>query len=382
MPAVLLNTGRDLMATNFTQTMAVPIDSVRIGSLAPAQRYDATAAPGGTRTLGLLDATPRILPTANITLLSNMGNVQIDISDEDLTQVYDADEIAFMSGTTPVFLVAQASGPYFRKVANASALFSLNFLIAGNTASNITISVPTFVFATQAQAEAGTAANVMMSPLRTRQSVLVNAPSVDYQAFTASGTWTKPAGVKTDSVVRVQMWGGGAGGTQGGGGGGAAYAEFLFPASELGATEPVVVGQGGAGNTSRGINNGVAGRDSTFHGLFARGGGRALDRAEQGGYGSSNRGGGSTNGELLTFSGGRSSVDAYVRNSLYGGGAGGFDTPVGRREGGVSVLAGNGGDYGTLDGSNGIAPGGGGGRGRSGTGGNGARGEVRVTVFY
>ena len=372
MTAVLTTVGATLMAQSFAANTSVPVTSVRVGSLAPAMRYDATPSPTGTRLQGLLDHTPRILALPNITLLSNMGVVQIDISDEDLTAVYDADEIAFMSGATPVFLVAQASGPYYRKVANASALFSLNFEIAGMAATSLTVSVPSFVFATQAQALARTAANVMMSPLRVADAmgrtivlprelptganlnlfdnadhygfwyrnsptgiqnlpagitagqlnleVMQNGPvspgvsrvtqrltvstaddvrlfvrdsydgedlfnewremgkPVDHQVFTANGTWTKPAGVKTDSVVKVQMWGGGGSGCTGSGsnssGAGGGYSEFQFLASDLPATVPVTVGASHPGTTGNGSVSNV-GNDSTF-GTYqhARGGGR------------------------------------------------------------------------------------------------------------
>jgi hypothetical protein len=86
--------------------------------------------------------------------------------------------------------------------------------------------------------------------------------SVDVQEFTSNGTWTKPG---SGTVALIRCWGGGGSGGRNvyaAGGGGGACVERWMKLSDLGATESVTVGAGGAGRTTNG--NGFAGGTTTF----------------------------------------------------------------------------------------------------------------------
>lgn len=159
------------------------------------------------------------------------------------------------------------------------------------------------------------------------------------QVFTASGTWTKPAGC-TSCLVEVKGGGGGApagiGGVGGGGEGGKAIRRVTSP----GATESVTVGAGGA--------IGAAGAASSF-GSFATGNGGAAGVAGTAG----GDGGTATSGDLnLTGAGG-----GYVHlpNSFgHGGGQGGAPAAVSRTVGVAGAAnSGGGGSAGTSTGATG-----------------------------
>jgi hypothetical protein len=111
--------------------------------------------------------------------------------------------------------------------------------------------------------------------------------AIDVQAYSADGTWTKPAGAQFVEVIAIGGGGGGGSGrlgapasTRGGGagGGGAGITRWMVPAAALGATVAVTVGQGGAGGAPQltsGVNGnaGSPGTASTFGAhVYASGG--------------------------------------------------------------------------------------------------------------
>lgn len=84
-------------------------------------------------------------------------------------------------------------------------------------------------------------------------------PSSNVQVFTADGTWTKPSGAINHKVIAIGGGGGGGGGATsssgqnrsgGAGGGGAGIVVRDYLASQLGASESVVVGTGGSGGAA------------------------------------------------------------------------------------------------------------------------------------
>lgn len=267
--------------------------------------------------------------------------------------------------------------------------------------------------------------------------------TLNTQTFTASGTWTKPSFPATSKVL-IQLWGAGASGGKahavrsGGGGGGGGYHDRWVTLSDLGATETVTIGAGGAA-VATDDTDGNAGGNTTFGSHLTAYGGGFGDGGTAGGTGSGGGGGGGTGGlggngasgapgsggaggigEFSStdtrevggeggdgisggdaapggagfFGGGggggarqttgSGAVSAAGGDSTWGGGGGGggaIDTAGGT--GGSSTYGGAGG-AGAFDGNNataGTQPGGGGGGSETGTSGAGADGQAIITVF-
>ena len=240
---------------------------------------------------------------------------------------------------------------------------------------------------------------------------------INYQEFTANGTWYNPyanasvnASLTGYEQVLVMAWGGGGGGgnttanSGSGGGGGGACVIVNKLANECNSVCNVVVGVGGAvsvagGNSvfwsnssfsitsygGGGSGNGVAGcaggggwfskgfNSAASTATGANGGGplggdQTTRTSTFGGGAGSNTSSGSVAGSSVYGGGGagRSNTEAGG-NSIYGGGGGATQAALG-----TSIFGGNGGNT-TVNAS---APGGGGSANAAG-----ARGEVRVWVF-
>jgi hypothetical protein len=226
--------------------------------------------------------------------------------------------------------------------------------------------------------------------LMTRNPEVVDPGAfVQYDVITFSGSLVKPTAFPADGLVIIEAWGGGGGGGTGSaGGGGGGFNRGVFRGADLGASETVTIGAGGAGGAP-----GVSGGNTTVGSLlFAGGGGGGGITASFGGGGGGQLSG-SVSGAAATpfpgvgsagdkhgncgagvtgagvpggdgiFGGGGGSQQNVGGRSLFGGGGGGFTG------GGASVFGGAGG----TDSVAGSIPAGGGGRNAAG-----ARGEVRV----
>jgi hypothetical protein len=210
---------------------------------------------------------------------------------------------------------------------------------------------------------------------------ITRAANVNYQAFTISGIWTKPAEVSANAIVIAQLWGGGGGGKLTAGGGGGGYATVTLPAASLPATVNVYVGVGGTYNTFNGDYSNFETYANAYGGALAlsatTGGGGGGEYGP--GVGSSGGSyGGGTGGATTGLNassiwggggGGGSGASGNGGKAIWGGGGGGGN--ISDATGGTSMYGGRGG-YATSP--NGVAPGGGGGK----ASGNGARGEVRI----
>lgn len=164
MGAVFTNGGLALFQARFVAQMPLIIDSIEIGTLAAADRYDALAT-----MVDLMDATPLVLNT-NIDINGSGPQVEIGINIV-VDQAVTGSEIGFYSGNTLVILWANQADDVFTKGADAHGLLALGFQYTNGVPSALTLNVSQQPIATQAQAVGGLLNTVLMTPLRVAQYV-------------------------------------------------------------------------------------------------------------------------------------------------------------------------------------------------------------------
>ena len=285
-------------------------------------------------------------------------------------------------------------------VTNSKAELSgvMSSLTTGLTAGTVY-----YLSASVAGALSTTEGVVKIGVARTTSALLINVtgvanPSVDYQEFISSGTWTKPADTLSVYVEVVGAGGGGGGDNaasviaSGGGGGG--WIGRTIQGSDVSSSVTITVGAGGLGapdGTTTGAG-GSSGGSSSFGGLATGGGGGGSLSSNYGGSGGGiyelrNVDGPNTSHYDCGSGGGSSrSPGSSGGNCIYGGGGGGYCTASATVfPGGTSQIDGDGGSGNTTastKGGDGLAPGGGGGGSNNdGGGGDGAGGIVRVWSY-
>ena len=160
------------------------------------------------------------------------------------------------------------------------------------------------------------------------------AQPVNIVVISASGTYTKPAGLKY-ALIKVQAGGGGGGGANStpanqansaSGGGGGGYAESMFPSASIAASVSVVVGAGGAGGVLTG-GNGQAGGASSFGSLVTAAGGAGgtgITTATGGSIrGQGGAGAGGTAVGVIVRVGGNGGIGVVATTTSFGGAGGG-----------------------------------------------------------
>lgn len=317
--------------------------------------------------------------------------------------------IFFEASSTGAFLIENTYG-----TSGAQTSGTLPTLYAGPTPINLVNGTPSDASFPHAPLNGSLAIDTATNQLfaRVAGAWAPTAQNGNVQVFTSSGTWTKPAGATT---VTVLMFGGGGGGgsgateasgtvaSGGAGGGGGAYTEKTFAASSLASTETVTVGTGGTGGTAISTtstvgNAGNAGNNSVFKSTayaVANGGGAGAGGstgAASGGFGGGGLNSGGAGGSSsatgaagsagtsvgIAGAGGASGGGVTTGAAASAGGAGGTVSASGGNSGGAAGTSGGGAGGAGVTTATGVAiagtGGGGGGSGTSTTGGAGGAG--------
>ena len=162
MAAVITNAGAALVATQIAGGNPLMITSIVIGTLTPSQRYDAVV----TQT-ALVDSTPAKTITTNIDISAIGNELGINLFDNS-SDAYTASEIGYFSNSTLVFVDAVQASDLFVKAADTVARASLTATISGLTITNVNVSIPDTLPATQAMVTTGTDNTTYVTPLTLR----------------------------------------------------------------------------------------------------------------------------------------------------------------------------------------------------------------------
>jgi len=199
-------------------------------------------------------------------------------------------QVSLTAGVSGVLPTANGGTGGTLPVANGGtgrSTLTANAVLLGNTTTAVQMIAP------------GTSGNVLRSTGTTWASAAIGEyDGNNFQLFTASGTFTVPAGITGIKVtVRAGGGGGGAGSescaTFSGGSGGFGGLSLGFLTVTPGGTFAVTVGAGGAGSNS---TNGSAGGASSFATNFTTtgGGGGAFGSGQNGANGADGTGSGAT----------------------------------------------------------------------------------------
>jgi hypothetical protein len=247
----------------------------------------AVSSVGGTGTVNGITLTGTVTSTGNLTLGGALSGVDLTTQVTGTLPVANggtgaasltANNVILGNGTSAVQVVAPGTNGNVLTSDGTTWASTAPSVTANNTVTltNKTIQAANLTGATQFAGSSGTTGQVLTSAGTGSAPTWADASGgSNFQEFTTSGTWTKPAGVK---FVMVEAWGAGGGGGGGictnstlwgsGGGGGGSYDSKTFIASTLPATVPVVVGARGFGGASVSTaQNGLSGSNggtSTF----------------------------------------------------------------------------------------------------------------------